>query len=207
MIRVFAIMGALATVALIAAVYFVTLAPSTGGDQFAQCRATTIAGGTAEIGGPFTLVSETGETVTDEEIIDRPTLIYFGFTNCDTVCSIDAARNAVVVDVLADQDIDVKPLFISFDHVRDTPEVLKNYTDIIHPAMIGLTGSEEQIKDVTRAYRTYYSKMDGDDEFYQFEHLTFSYLTFPEHGFVEFFRREETPEAIAERVACFVESA
>lgn len=206
MIRVFAVMGVVATVALIAAVYMMTLAPGED-DRFAQCRQSQIAGGVTEIGGPFTLVTETGETVTDQEIIDRPTLIYFGFTNCDTVCSIDAARNAVVVDVLADQGIDIKPLFISFDYERDTPEILKNYTEIIHPAMIGLTGSEEQIRDVTRSYRTYHSKMDGDDEFYQFEHTTFSYLTFPEYGFLEFFRREETPEAIAERVACFIDAA
>ncbi|MEM6578019.1 MAG: SCO family protein [Pseudomonadota bacterium] len=206
MTRVFAIVGTLVAVALVAFVYVVILSPGDD-DQFAQCRASVVAGGTAEIGGPFTLVSETGETVTDQDLIDRPTLIYFGFTNCDTVCSIDAARNAVAIDVLAEKGIDVRPLFISFDHERDTPEILKNYTDIIHPAMIGLTGSEEQIKDVTRSYRTFHSKMDADDEFYQFEHTTFSYLTLPEHGFLEFFRREETPEAIAERVACFVEAA
>jgi len=206
MIRVFAILGSVATIALVAVVYVLTLAPGND-DQFAQCRASSVAGGMTEIGGPFTLVTENGDTVTDQDIIDRPTLIYFGFTNCDTVCSIDAARNAVVIDVLAEQGIDVKPLFISFDHDRDTPEVLKNYTDIIHPAMIGLTGSPEQITNVRDAYRFYFSKMDEDDEFYQFEHTTFSYLTFPEHGFQEFFRREETPEAIAERVACFVEAA
>lgn len=206
MIRLFAMLGGIATVGLAAAVYYLAFAPDTQ-DQFAQCQASTIAGGKAAIGGPFTLVSEDGLTVTDDDIIDRPSLIYFGFTNCDTVCSIDAARNAVVVDVLAERGIDVKPIFISFDPLRDTPEVLKNYTDIIHPDMIGLTGSEEQIKDVTQAYRTYYSKMDDDDEFYQFEHLTFSYLTFPEYGFLEFFRREETPEAIADRVACFVKAA
>lgn len=206
MIRVFAILGAVVTVALVAVVYVITLAPG-GKDQFAKCRASAVAGGVSEIGGPFTLISETGETVTDKDVIDRPALIYFGFTHCAAVCSIDAARNAVVIDVLAEQGIDVKPLFISFDPERDTPEVLKNYTDIIHPEMIGLTGNEEQIKNVTRAYRTYHTKMDPDDEFYQFEHTTFSYLTFPEHGFLEFFRREETPEAVAERVACFVEAA
>ncbi|MEM9844257.1 MAG: SCO family protein [Pseudomonadota bacterium] len=206
MIRIFAVMGVVATIALIAAVYMLTLSPGND-DRFAQCRQSQIAGGVSEIGGPFTLVSETGETVTDKDIIDRPTLMYFGFTNCDTVCAIDAARNAVVIDVLAEQGIDVKPLFISFDHERDTPEILKNYTDIIHPQMIGLTGSADQITDVTRAYRTYHSKMDGDDEFYQFEHTTFSYLTFPDHGFLEFFRREEAPEAIAERIACFIDAA
>ncbi|MEM7075817.1 MAG: SCO family protein [Pseudomonadota bacterium] len=205
MTRVFAIAAALALVVLVASLTVMTLMRGDD-DQFAQCRAGAVAGG-SQLGGPFTLVSETGETVTEADVIDRPTLIYFGFTNCDTVCSIDAARNAVVIDILEERGISVKPVFISFDHERDTPEVLASYTDIIHPDMLGLTGSEEQIKDVTSAYRTYYSKLDGDDEFYQFEHLTFSYLTLPEYGFVDFFRREETPEAMADRVACFAEAA
>ncbi len=34
-------------------------------DRFAQCSTSSVAG--AYIGGPFTLVSETGETVTDAE--------------------------------------------------------------------------------------------------------------------------------------------
>ncbi|MEM9498366.1 MAG: SCO family protein [Pseudomonadota bacterium] len=205
MTRVFAIAAALALVVLVASLTVMTLMRGDD-DQFAQCRAGAVAGG-SQLGGPFTLVSETGETVTEADVIDRPTLIYFGFTNCDTVCSIDAARNAVAIDILEERGISVKPVFISFDHERDTPEVLASYTDIIHPDMLGLTGSEEQIKDVTSAYRTYYSKLDGDDEFYQFEHLTFSYLTLPEYGFVDFFRREETPEAMADRVACFAEAA
>ena len=50
---------------------------------FAQCSASSVAGGA--IGGPFTLVSETGESVTETDVITKPTLIYFGFTICPDV--------------------------------------------------------------------------------------------------------------------------
>ena len=44
-----------------------------GSDPFAQCRAGQAG---ADIGGPFTLVDgATGKTVTDKEVIDRPTLV------------------------------------------------------------------------------------------------------------------------------------
>jgi len=36
------------------------------------------------------------------------------------------------------------------------------------------------------------------------DHSTMSYLSLPEHGFVEFFRRDVSPEKMADRIACFV---
>ena len=55
-------------------------------DQFAQCRASVVAGGAGAIGGPFTLVDETGQTVSDTDVITKPTLLYFGYTFCPDVC-------------------------------------------------------------------------------------------------------------------------
>lgn len=62
------------------------------------CNRGAVAGGAGEIGGPFTLVSETGEIVTDTDLIDRPTLIYFGYTFCPDICPIDTSRNAEAID-------------------------------------------------------------------------------------------------------------
>ena len=58
--------------------------------------------------------------------------------------------------------------------------------------MIGLTGTAGQVKAASKAYRTYYKVHDKDDEeFYLVDHSTMTYLMLPEHGFVEFFRRDE----------------
>ncbi len=177
-------------------------------DPFAQCRASNVAGGGAEIGGPFELVDETGETVTDAEVIDKPTLIYFGYTFCPDVCPLDAARNAAAVEILEERGEIVKPVFISVDPARDTPEVLAEFTDYLHPRMVGLTGSPEQVRAASRAYRTYYQAQDSDDdEFYLVDHSTMTYLSLPGHGFVEFFRRDASAEQMADRVQCFVEAS
>lgn len=176
-------------------------------DQFAQCRASTIAGGPGTIGGPFTLVSETGETVTDADVITKPTLIYFGYTFCPDVCPLDTVRNADAVDLLKEDGHDVLPVFISVDPERDTPQVVADFTENLHPEMLGLTGSPEQVAAASKAYRTYYRKQDGDPDYYLVDHSTFSYLVLPEHGFVEFFRRELSPEQMAQEAACFIEAA
>ncbi|WP_071673940.1 SCO family protein [Nioella nitratireducens] len=177
-------------------------------DLFAQCRATQVAGGSGDIGGPFELVSEDGETVTDEDIITGPTLIYFGYTFCPDVCPLDNARNAVAVEILEDEGRMVTPVFISIDPERDTPEVLRAFTDNLHPRMIGLTGTPDQTAAASRAYRTYYNYQDpGEDGFYLVDHSTFTYLVFPDFGFVDFFRRDESPEEMADRISCFMDAA
>lgn len=175
-------------------------------DQFAQCRASTVAGGAGAIGGPFELVNAAGQTVTDADVITEPSLLYFGYTFCPDVCPLDVQRNAVAVDVLQERGMSVTPVFISIDPKRDTPEVVGDYAANMHERMIGLTGSPEQVKTASQAYRTYYKAQEGDDEYYLVDHSTFSYLVLPEHGFVEFFRREVTPEQMADTVACFVEN-
>ncbi|MEL6313226.1 MAG: SCO family protein [Pseudomonadota bacterium] len=207
MARTIAIVGLVAVAILIGGVFWLTSGASQE-EQFAQCRAGQIAGGSAAIGGPFELVSETNETVTDAQVIDQPTLIYFGYTFCPDVCSIDVSRNAVAVDIL-EEDFGsiVKPVFISIDPKRDTPEVLADYTEIMHPRMLGLTGSDQQVKAASQAYRTFYKTHDkDDDEFYLVDHSTLSYFVLPETGFAEFFRRDETPEKMAERIQCFLEA-
>ncbi|MDG4650280.1 SCO family protein [Roseibacterium sp. SDUM158017] len=178
------------------------------GDIFAQCRESAVAGGGGSIGGPFTLVSETGETVTDADVITQPTLIYFGYTFCPDVCPLDTVRNAEAAAMLEERGIMVQPVMITVDPERDTPEVMDDFTANIHPRMLGLTGTPEQTDAAARAYRVYYRlNREGDDPYYLVDHSAFSYLVLPEHGFVEYFNRDVTPARMAETTACYVEAA
>lgn len=174
------------------------------GDAFAQC---SIGATSTELGGPFTLVDGTGATVTDQEVITEPTIIYFGYTFCPDVCPIDVARNADSIDILAERGISATPVFISIDPERDTPEVVGDYAGYLHEKMIGLTGSAAQVKAASQAYKTYYKAHPAEDEFYLVDHSTFSYFVMPEKGFVDFFRREASAEQVADTVQCFVENA
>ena len=178
------------------------LANQRAADPFAECRAGTVGGGS--IGGPFTLVDDTGKTVTEKEVFTKPSLLYFGYTFCPDVCPLDNARNAEAVDILEEMGLEVTPVFISIDPARDTPEVVGDFAENLHPRMIGLTGSEDQVKAASLAYKTYFKKQDTGDEYYLVDHSTFTYLVLPETGFVEFFKREETAQQMADRTACFL---
>lgn len=205
MVRAIAAVSTVAIVALLGGVWYVS--KDQGDDAFAQCRTSQVAGGAAAIGGPFTLVDEDNQTVTEQDVITEPTLIYFGYTFCPDACPFDASRNAEAVEILEGQGISTTPVFVSVDPDRDTPEVLKEWTDYLHPKMLGLTGSIEQLKAATRAYKSYFKIHEAEDEFYLVDHSTFSYLMLPEHGFVEFFRRDASAEDMADQIACFVNNA
>ncbi|MGD9916582.1 MAG: SCO family protein [Paenirhodobacter sp.] len=200
-----AIAAALAVVAGLGAAWY--FSAGTGeADVFAQCRRGVVGGGSGAIGGPFTLVDENGKTVTDKDVITKPSLIYFGYTYCPDVCPIDNARNAEAVRLLDERGYDVTPVFISVDTDRDTPELLREFTDILSPKMIGLTGSKEQIAAASKAYRTYFKVQDPGDPYTLIDHSTQTYLVFPDIGFVEFFNRDTSAEDEADRVACFVDA-
>lgn len=173
-------------------------------DAFAECRQGQIAGG--DIGGPFTLVDQSGRTVTEKDVLSKPALVYFGYTFCPDVCPLDMARNVETVDLLAERGLDVTPVFITIDPERDTPEALADYAANMHPSLIALSGTADQVRTAAQAYKTVYQKRETGDEFYLMDHMTFTYLMLPEHGFVDFFRRELTSEEMAEGVACFVEA-
>lgn len=204
MTKTYAILAVTAVAGLLAgsAIYIWT---QKSGDAFAECRGGQVGGG--QIGGPFTLVDTTGKTVTDADVLTKPALVYFGYTFCPDVCPLDTARNGEAVDILEERGFDVTPVFISIDPGRDTPEALADFTANVHPKMIGLTGSEAQVKAASQAYKTYFKKQDGDEDYYLVDHSTFTYLMLPKIGFADFFRREDTADQMADRVQCFLSNA
>lgn len=202
--KLWATVAAAAVLAFLGGSYWY-VTTQTDADLFADCRQSNVAGGPGLIGGPFSLVDETGTTVTEAQVLSKPSLVYFGYTFCPDVCPFDNARNAEAVDLLDAQGIDVQPVFITIDPARDTPQVMAEYTESLHPRMLGLTGTQEQVDTAVKAYKAYGKKReDGDPEFYLMDHSTFTYLMLPGSGFADFYRREVTPQQMAESVECFV---
>lgn len=203
MTKLYAGLAAAAVVGLVGgSLLYIQIARSN--DAFADCRQGQVAGG--DIGGPFTLVNTSGQMVTDKEVLQKPALVYFGYTFCPDVCPLDMARNVDAVDKLEAQGIDVTPVFITIDPDRDTPQALADYATNLHPKLTALSGSADQIQAASKAYKTFYKKRDTGDEYYLMDHSTFTYLMLPGTGFVDFFRREITSDQMAESVACFVKA-
>lgn len=168
-----------------------------GGDTGGPAAARNI-----NIGGPFELVSHTGETVTDAAFAGEYLLVYFGFTFCPDVCPAELATMARAVDLLEPEVAEqVRPLFITIDPERDTPEAMAEYVDLFHPRMVGLTGSTEQVSKAAREYRVFYQKVEDDDfNYYLMDHSSFVYLTGPDGTNRAVLPPRTSPQAIAEAI-------
>jgi protein SCO1 len=192
------------TVALVAviavAALWLSLAPRT-----AELSPSMVNVEGADIGGPFQLTAQGGERVSSEQLIDGPTLIYFGYTFCPDVCPVDTQIMAEAVDILAEQGIEVTPVFITVDPERDTVEQLAEYAPLFHPRLVALTGSPEATKAAAQAYRVYFAKAgDTDSDAYLMDHSTFIYLMGPDGRYVRHFAHDAAPEEIATAIEAVI---
>ena len=135
----------------------------------------------SSIGGPFTLVDETGKTVQSSDYDGKWRVVYFGYAYCPDVCPFDMQRLGLGLKRFAaehpDLADDIQPLFITIDPERDTPEVLAEFTANFAPNLIGLTGTPEQVKTAADAYSVYYAKGEvNDNGGYMMDHSNAAYL-------------------------------
>ncbi|MCF8880973.1 SCO family protein [Hyphobacterium sp. SN044] len=166
--------------------------------------------GQAQIGGPFTLVNQDGETVTDEDFRGKAMLIYFGFTYCPDICPFSLqTMDAALAQLDEAERALVQPILISVDPRRDTPEALAAYvqSDAFPDGLIGLTGTPEQVAQVAGEYRVIYRETEEgqEDESYLVDHTSFIYLMDFEGEFVTVFSHGHTPQAIADALQDFLD--
>ncbi len=133
------------------------------------------------VGGPFSLVDDTGKPVTDATYHGRWMLVYFGYTFCPDVCPTELQTIAGALDKIGPLAKNVAPLFITVDPERDTQTVLAQYVKLFDDRIVGLTGTPAQIAAAAKAYRVYYAKTTPkDSSTYLMDHSSFMYLMGPD---------------------------
>tara|TARA_E500000318_G_scaffold93344_1_gene92391 strand:- start:3649 stop:4245 length:597 start_codon:yes stop_codon:yes gene_type:complete len=160
-------------------------------------------------GGPFHLTDEQGQEVSPDTYAGKFMLVYFGYSYCPDICPTDLTIMAAALDSLGESADRVQPLLISVDPSRDTPEVLREFTDAFHPDIIGLTGREAEVVAAAKAYRVHRRKfqmegMSGDD--YLVDHSTLTYLMGPDGRFVTMFPRGTTAEKMTKTLRKYISS-
>lgn len=120
----------------------------------------------------YTLTDETGARVHAGQYAGKLRLLFFGYTSCPDICPVTLGRLSRAVAMLAPrQRKQVRILFVSVDPRRDSPARLRRYTDAFGPRVVGLTGSREQLRALTRRYRTTFGYGKPSDEgFYLVSH-------------------------------------
>ena len=88
---------------------------------------------TSAIGGPFKLVDQNGNPITDADLKGKPHLVFFGYTHCPDVCPTTLFDVSEVLRALGKDANGTGALFITVDPERDTPAVMKDYLSSFDP--------------------------------------------------------------------------
>lgn len=151
-----------------------------------------------DIGGPFELTDHTGTQFTRDDLAGNYALVYFGYTFCPDVCPTELGLMAEAIDLLEKDGNRVRPVMITIDPERDTPEVLSEYVPLFHERLVGLTGTEQEVRDVATKYRVFYKRFeDPSYTYYLMDHTSFVYLLSPTGEIASMFRYQTPPEDIA----------
>ena len=147
----------------------------------------------------FTMTNAAGETVTAEDFRGQWMMVYFGYTYCPDVCPTSLGTLARALGRLPEDMVArIRPIFISVDPDRDTPEGLAEYAPAFHPRLIGLTGTEAQVAEAARNYKVVYQKVEAKgDGPYLMDHSASIYLVNPEGRYVTLFPHGISPKDMA----------
>ena len=156
-----------------------------------------IATQTSSIGGGFRLTDHNAQTVTEQSLKGRPSLIFFGFTHCPDVCPTALFEISEIMTKLGAAAERVNAVFVTVDPERDTPEKLKDYLASFHPRVIGLTGSQDDLAAMFKNYRVFAKKVPLDKGGYSMDHTALVYLMDKNGNFVSPFSLKRTPDEAA----------
>lgn len=115
----------------------------------------------------FTLTDENDKPVSAQTYRGKIVMLFFGYTNCPDYCPTTLAKLAKVLKTLPHERQDIRVLFVSVDPRRDDPHRLAVYTSNFAPEVVGLTGSESELRALAKRYRTTfgYGKPDAQGNY------------------------------------------
>ena len=155
----------------------------------------------AGIGGPFQLVNQQGRPVDQSLLKGKWSAIFFGYTYCPDVCPTTLQTLGGASDQLGAKAKQFQVVFITVDPQRDTPKQLNDYLTgaAYSKGVIGLTGSDDQIAAVTKAYGVY-SQKQGTGADYTVNHSSAIYLMNPKGQFDSVIPYGLTPDQVRDRL-------
>ncbi len=129
-----------------------------------------------KLGASFELIDSNGNKITEAAFVGSPTVLFFGFTHCPTVCPLALHRLSLLIEKLGKDQKKLKAYFITLDPERDTWKVLNKYLTGFNNRIIGITGESEKIKILAKSWGIYSKKVPLDGDNYSIDHTALIFL-------------------------------
>lgn len=157
------------------------------------------------INGRFELINNNNQKVTEKSFSGKYMLVFFGFTNCPSICPTALQNITDALQIIGNRD-DVAPIFITVDPDRDNPNKIAAYIKNFHPSLIGLTGTQVQIDEAVKNYRVYAAKTGehgghkAEADNYMMAHSGYIYVMDKNGKFINVISGNEKPKDMADHI-------
>ena len=128
-------------------------------------------------GRELQLTDHTGKRRSLADFQGKVVVLFFGYTHCPDVCPTTLGELSVALKRLGADAAKVQVLFVTLDPARDTPAVLAQYVPSFNPTFLGMTGTEEEIAQVAKAFKVFYKKQESSSKSgYSMDHSANTYI-------------------------------
>jgi protein SCO1 len=165
-----------------------------------QTPVTQRSSGVATVGGPFVLNSSKGGAFDSKVLAGKPYAVFFGFTYCPDICPTTTAELTGYLGELGAKADDFPVLFITVDPARDTADALKDFLSSFDPRIVGLTGTQDQIDAVVRAYGATARRVELDGGNYTMDHTASVFLFGADGTLVSTLDYKENPKVKLQKI-------
>ncbi len=131
----------------------------------------------------FVLIDQDGRTVREADLLQKPTVVFFGYTFCPDACPTTLARLTALMKSLGPEANRLNVAFVTIDPARDTPKQLKSYLSAFDSRIVGLTGAPTAVDKAAKEYGVFYQKAPLPGGGYSMDHSTAVYLVDRKRGF------------------------
>lgn len=143
------------------------------------------------------LLDQRGRQFTNQQLLGRWSVVYFGFTHCPVVCPTtmavlkDFARRVAGLPAAARPQV----ILITVDPERDNPQALGRYVESFDPAFLGLTGAAAALDAVAAEFSVAHGPAGPDGSI---DHSTAIYFVDPQGALAAVFTPPHDAAALAE---------
>ena len=150
----------------------------------------------------FSLTNQHNQSFTLEQLRNRQSLIFFGYTSCPDICPTTLSTLNILFKLLEKKQAseNLQVVFITVDPERDNIEKLNAYMNYFNEDFIAATGNKDEIDKVAKQFNAaYFIENDNASENYLISHASSIFLVNQETKIIASFSPPHNPDILAEQ--------
>ena len=116
------------------------------------------------------LIDHYGKPFKNSTLKNKPSLLFFGFTNCPEICPTTLADLSQITREVTSSVDAINIIFVTLDPERDNKKHLKDYIHYFNGNIIGITGDKIEIKKFAENWGVFYETVKTANKNYTLNH-------------------------------------